>query len=245
MRVRVVLLSAAALAGVCSATPVHAQVYYYCKASASGRGGHIGSYYSGVINLPDDRGSSAGESAYQRMTSDFRTHIMSSTGANFAGLLCSSSSSRAETERLLERDYSDLARRDPRVVVRTGWTADYGGATEQRRTSPSGAGRSPGVYIMPPTLPGTQPADTIRTSDAERQAIAERYRQQEREIAERNAREAAAHQARIAEADRRNAAHQAVMAESARQQEAYRRARAQWEADTARCRAARACASPQ
>ena len=248
MRVRSLVLLGLGFVGAIGAdTPADAQVYTYCKASASGRNGHIGQYFSGVINLPADRGSSAGESVYQRMTSALRAHIMSVTGANFVGLLCSSASSREEAERLLEREYSDLIRRDPRTH-RNGWTAEYGGTTQQGRASPSGAGRAPGVYIMPPTVPGTQPVDSVQESEASRAAVAARYRQQQdqvRSAAETNARQDAEHRARLAESERQNAAHRAAMADNARQQEAYRRARAQWEADTARCQAARACASPQ
>jgi hypothetical protein len=93
---------------------------------------------------------------------------------------------------------------------------------------------------MPPTAPGMQPVDSVQESEASRQAVAARYRQQQdqvRSIAESNARQAAEHQARLAESERQNAAHRAMLAENARQQEAYRRARADWEARVAACQA--------
>lgn len=125
-------------------------------------------------------------------------------------------------------------------MIRVNLAGDYVAQAATRPAVPARAPRAPGVYIMPPTAPGTQPVESVQESEESRRAVAARYRQQQeqvRSIAESNARQAAAHRARLAESERQNAAHRAAMAENARQQEAHRRARAEWEARVAACRA--------
>lgn len=195
-------------------------------------------YYSGMIVLPGYTPSSLHG---RRMREDFEAH-MRSVVPHFSDARC-----HAHIDHDLNSAMGQSQAGGYRVV-RTGWTRNYAGEAQQR-ASPSGVGREPGVYVTLPTrAEAGAPADSVQESEASQRAVAARYRRQQdqvRRIAEENARQQAAHRARVAEAARQRAAHQAAMADNARQQEAYRRSRADWEAEMARCRAARSCAAPR
>ena len=62
-------------------------------------------------------------------------------------------------------------------VIRINLAGDYAAQVATRPAVPARPPRAPGVYIMPPTLPGTQPVDSVQESEASRRAVAARYRQ--------------------------------------------------------------------
>lgn len=218
-------------------TPAQAQQRNWCRASvAYGTTTH---HYSGMITLP---GYPPSSSHHRRMREEFEARIRS-TARGHVNVTC-----HANIDHDLERSISQ-SQASGYQVVRTGWTANYMGETTQQRASSSGVGREPGVYVTLPTRQDAGPqADSVQDSEASQRAVAARYRRQQnqvRRIADENARQQAAHQAQVAEAARQRAAHRTAMADNARQQEAYRRSRADWEAEMARCRAARSCAVPR
>lgn len=226
MRVRLMVLSLAALVGAVGVeAPAEAQVRNWCYAIATDNR----HFYSGVIRVP---GYETSSTYRRRMTADFREHLLTLV-PRFYTVYCYDNNN-------MERSITSIAAAGF-VVVRTGWTGNYMAEAGSSGTVRPGAGREPGVYIMPPTVPGATPAvDNYHESEESRRAVAARYRQQqerERAIADDFARRQAAHQAQVAEAARQRSAHQAAMAQNARQQEAYRRARAEWEARVAACRA--------
>ncbi len=224
------LIVASALFGM----PAEAQQRNWCSAT-------VGTtvYFSGTIVLPGYTPSSAD---YRRMREEFQAHMLSIV-PRVSDLVC-----HAHIDHDPETSMSGRQTNGYRVV-RTEWTRNYMANAGPQRTPPSGVGREPGVYITLPTSPGAgSRVDSVEDSEASRRAVAARYRQQQEEvrrIAENNARQQAEHRARLAETERQRAAHRAAVAENARQQDAYRRSRADWEAEIARCRAARSCAVPR
>lgn len=217
--------------------PAEAQQRNWCRAAVAY--GSTTHHYSGIIILPGYTPSSAD---YRRMREEFEAQIRS-TERGHVNVTCHTNINH-DLERSMSQSQADGYR-----VVRTGWTRNYVGDTTRQRAPSSGVGREPGVYVTLPTRPGPgQADDSVQESEASQRAVAARYRRQQQQvdrIAEENARQRAAHQARLAETERQRAAHRTAMAENARQQEAYRRDRANWEAEIARCRAARSCAVPR
>lgn len=247
MRVRTIVFGILAGAvGICA--PAKADVQ--CSALVSGPA-RFSVYASAVIAFSESRAEEWGR-IEDEVVRAFHAHVRELTGARAMGSTAGGRRFMRYTTCSMRRDGSGewVTAQGNEELVRTGWTGGFGSArlesaspasaTTRRNVSPSGAGRESRVYIMPPTAPGMQPVDSVQESEASRQAVAARYRQQqerERSIAASSARQQAEHQARLAESARQNAAHRSAMAENARQQEAYRRARAEWETRVAACQA--------